>query len=280
MRIDAHVHVFSPTIAADREAYLQRDLTFRSLYANPESPMSTAEAVIEAMDRSGIDRAVLVNIGWTTQELCEETNAYALEAARAHPDRLTAFCVVNPLAGEEAVKEIDRCAAGGAKGVGELHPDTQGFDLGDAAVMSPVMEAARRHGMPVLTHASEPVGHGYAGKGQVTPGVLYRFITSFPDSTIVCAHWGGGLPFYALMPEVRKALENVWFDSATSPFLYEPAIFEKVVGLIGAEKVLFATDFPLIKPERLLKQVERADLSDEARDRILGGNAARLLGLS
>ncbi len=279
MRIDAHVHVFPPELVSDRAPYLSRDLTFHQLYSNPKAAMASAGELLEAMDRSGIDKSVLVNIGWATAELCEETNTYILEAARAHPERLIPFCSINPLAGTRAVEEIDRCAGLGARGIGELHPDTQGFDLADPVIMAPVMQAARRHGLPVLSHASEPVGHAYAGKGQVTPRILLCFATNFPDNVLVFAHWGGGLPFYALMPEVRSALVNVSFDTATSPFLYEPAVFETVTRLVGAEKVLFGTDFPLIKQGRLLKQVADADVDGQAKAKILGGNAARLLGL-
>ena len=159
MRIDAHVHVFPPAVASDRDGYLKRDLTFRSLYASPSAAVTTVEELVASMDRCAIDRAVLVNIGWHSHELCRESNDYLLEAADRHPDRLTAFCVVNPLAGDRAGEEIERCARLGARGIGELHPDLQGFDLGDGVVMAPIMEAAARHGMPVLTHASEPVGH-------------------------------------------------------------------------------------------------------------------------
>ena len=279
MRIDAHVHVFPPAVAAGRDRYLDRDLTFRSLYTPPKAKISTAAEVVASMDGCGIDRAVLVNIGWTTHDLCRESNDYLLEVASRAPDRLTAFCVVNPLSGDLAVEEVERCARLGARGVGELHPDSQGFDLGDRAVMAPVMEAAARHNLPVLTHASEPVGHSYPGKGVVTPEVLYRFVTNFPEARIVCAHWGGGLPFYALMPEVRRALANVSFDTAASPFLYTPEVFERVVELVGPEKVLFGTDFPLIKQERLLRQVTASGLATEAKELVLGGNAARLLGL-
>ena len=279
MRIDAHVHVFPPELVSQRAPYLERDLTFHQLYSDPKAAMSSAGELLDSMDRSGIDKSVLVNIGWASADLCRETNTYILEAASASPDRLIPFCSVNPLAGTGAAEEIDRCAGLGARGIGELHPDTQGFDLADPVIMAPLMQAARRHGLPVLTHASEPVGHIYAGKGQVTPQVLFRFATNFPDNAIVCAHWGGGLPFYALMPEVRRALANVSFDTAASPFLYEPAVFATVTRLVGAEKILFGTDFPLVKQERILKQVAGASLDEQAKAKILGGNAARLLRL-
>ena len=175
--------------------------------------------------------------------------------------------------------EVERCAKAGAKGIGELHPDTQGFDITDAKQMGPLMNSAERLGLPVLVHASEPVGHQYPGKGETTPGKLYRFIESFPENTIICAHWGGGLPFYSLMPEVPAVIKNVYFDMAASPFLYRPEVVRTVFDLVGPEKILFGTDFPLIRPKRLLRQVDEAGIEPEARDAILGGNAARLLGL-
>ena len=280
IRVDIHTKVFPPSVGANRETWLRKDLTFRALYDHPRAATATVDDLLLSMDRNRIDRACLVNIGWARHELCVETNDHILEAASARPDRFIAICAVNPIAGPPAVAEVERCAGLGARGIGELHPDSQGFDLGDPVVMRPVMEAVQRHGLVLLTHASEPVGHAYPGKGQVTPYVLYRFATAFPEARIIMAHWGGGLPFYALMPEVREALRNVYFDTAASTFLYEPRVFETVVGLVGAEKVLFATDFPLIKHERLLAQVEEANLSSDQKDRILGGNAADLFGLA
>lgn len=279
MKVDSHVHIFPPDVATHRERYIGKDLAFRTLYANPKAKTALVEDVVQAMDASGIDVSVLVNIGWSDQGLCRETNDYLLDAAGHYPGRFVVFCGANPAARDEAAKEVGRCAALGARGIGELHPDYQGYSLDDKAAMAPLMDAAAGLGLVLLTHASEPVGHEYAGKGAVTPDILYRFILAFPDSPVILAHWGGGLPFYALMPEVRKAFDHVHFDSAASPFLYDQSIFEKVASLVGADKVLFASDFPLIKQERLLKQVYEADLSTRARDLILGGNAAKLLKL-
>ena len=95
----------------------------------------------------------------------------------------------------------------------------------------------------------------------------------------MCAHWGGGLPFYALMPEVSASLENVYFDTAASPLLYEARIFEAATALVGAERILLGSDYALLRPRRLLKQVMESRLTEGERGAILGGNAARLLGL-
>ena len=131
-------------------------------------------------------------------------------------------------------------------------------DFTQKEAMQPLVEVLREHQLILLTHASEPVGHIYPGKGSVTPDMLYPFITNFPDLPVVCAHWGGGLPFYALMPEVKEALKNVYFDTAASPFLYRPGIYSQVSQLVGAERILFGTDYPLLPPGRLLREIDSA----------------------
>jgi predicted TIM-barrel fold metal-dependent hydrolase len=231
------------------------------------------------MDSAGVDISVVVNYGWTTHELCVETNDYILESIARYPDRLIGFCSIQPQSTEAAVDEIERCAEGGMRGVGELRPDMQLYDLNDEEIMASFIEAIRRRKLIMLTHASEPVGHDYPGKGAVTPELIYPFITRYPYLTIVCAHWGGGLPFYALMPEVKKAMSNVFFDTAVSPFLYDPQIYNQVVQIVGADKILFGSDYPLLTQSRLLKEIESVDLPEEAKSLILSGNARRLLGI-
>jgi hypothetical protein len=230
------------------------------------------------MDKEGIDISVIVNIGWVTHELCVETNDYILESVARYPKRLIGFCSVQPNSYEAAVAEIERCAKEGMKGVGEIRPDMQLFDLRDE-IMVPIIETLREHKLILLTHASEPVGHSYPGKGVITPAMLYPFIASFPDLTVVCAHWGGGLPFYALMPEVKQAMRNVFFDTAASPYLYSPQVYNQVISLVGRDKILFGSDYPVMTPGRLLKEINSLDLPEETKSLILSGNARRLLDI-
>ena len=279
MIIDFHTHILPPSLIKHRDRYLARDATLGTLFADSRAPVATAEELVAAMDEAQVDMAVTLGMGWTSPEIAREVNDYLLESAARYPRRLVAFCSVNPVWGEQALHEVERCARLGAKGVGELHPDTQGFDLSAPQVMEPLMDMLRSYRLVMLTHASEPVGHQYAGKGTTTPSVLMGLIKQFPDVPIVCAHWGGGLPFYALMPEVRAALGNTYFDTAASPFLYQPQVFSVVARLVGPDSILMGSDYPLIKPQRLIRQVTTASLTDEEQQAILGGNAQRLLGL-
>ena len=279
MIIDFHTHIFPPEIKKNRGKYIERDPCFALLYSNPDSKIATADELISSMDKTGVDISVIINIGWITHELCVETNDYIIESVSRYPRRLIGFCTVQPHSYEAAAAEIERCARAGIRGVGEMRPDIQLFDLTDETAMEPFVEVLRKHKLILLTHASEPVGHNYPGKGCVTPDILYPFITSFPDLTIVCAHWGGGLPFYALMPEVKKAMSNVFFDTAASPFLYSPQVYNQVIQIIGADKILFGSDYPLLAQSRLLEEISALDFPEETKDLILSGNARRLLGI-
>jgi predicted TIM-barrel fold metal-dependent hydrolase len=277
--IDFHTHVFPHDIKKNRSKYIERDPCFAILYSDPKAKIATADELIASMDEAGVDISVILNIGWTTHELCVETNDYIIDSVSRYPQRLVGFCAVQPQSAKAAAAEIERCARVGIRGVGEMRPDIQLFDLGDEMVMTPLAEALKEHQLTLLLHSSEPIGHDYPGKGIMTPDILYPFITSFPDLTIVCAHWGGGLPFYALMPEVKKAMGNVYFDSAASPFLYTPEVYSQVIQLVGADRVLFGSDYPLLAQSRLLKEIKALNLAEETKSLVLAGNALRLLGI-
>ena len=146
-------------------------------------------------------------------------------------------------------------------------------------LLAPVVEAAISLYMVILPHISEPMGHTYPGKGVVKPEQAYEFAVRYPEAHLVCAHWGGGLPFYALMPEVGRALANVYFDTAASHYLYGREVFRTVSNLVGVEKILLGSDFPLIRQSRAVAEVAQAGLAPEEYSGIAGDNAARLLGI-
>jgi len=279
MIIDFHTHVFPPHISKKRNTYIDSDPCFAILYSDPKAKLATAEGLIASMDEDRIDVSVILNIGWITHDLCVETNDYILECIARYPDRLIGFCSIQPNSIDSAIAEIERCAKAGIRGVGEIRPDTQLFDLRDEYLMAPIVEAMLEHNLILLPHTSEPVGHEYPGKGAITPDMLYPFITSFPDLTVVCAHWGGGFPFYALMPEVKNAMQNVFFDTAASPFLYSPQIYHQVIQIAGADKIIFGSDYPLMRQSRPVNEIESLDLPEETKSLILSGNARRLLGI-
>jgi len=168
----------------------------------------------------------------------------------------------------------------GACGIGELNADAQGFCWSDARIGEETMGAAVQLNMPVLIHCSEPVGHSYPGKGTATPDKLLPFIAANSELRIVAAHWGGGLPFYELMPEVAQACRNVFYDSAASRYLYQWNVFSAVERIVGCKRILFGTDYPLLKQSNFLKRTLEAGISQEGLPSVLSENAAAVFGLT
>jgi hypothetical protein len=210
------------------------------------------------MAKSDIDRSVILGYGWTNADVARESNDYLVQAAAESAGALIPFCSVNPAWGDIAIAEMERCANAGVRGVGELHPDTQGFDVNDRRVMDPFLAAAKSLDLIVLTHSSEPTGHDYPGKGTVTPDKLIQMVVDHPGQRFILAHWGGGVPFYTLMPEVAESLSEVWVDTAASPFLYDPAIYGTVAATPMSGRVVFGSDYPLIMQSRALRHIPPA----------------------
>src|SRR5919202_329112 len=142
--------------------------------------------------------------------------------------------------------------------------------------LAPVVAVLRERGRPALVHVSEPVGHAYAGKGTATPDRLLPFLLAYPELRVVAAHWGGGLPFYELMPEVADAARNLWYDSAASTYLYRFDVFPSVAALAGSLRILWGTDWPLLRQAPFLRRTRAAGLDEHALAAILGDNARRL----
>ena len=279
MIVDFHTHIFPPGVIETRESLVQDDATFAALYGNPEAQLASAEDLLRSMEKAGVDVSVALGFAWRDEATVRKHNDYLLAAAAASEGRIVAFCGLPLAAGATAIEtEVRRCLRLGAPGFGELRPDNLDFDLtgpeGDA-----LGRLAAETGALLLFHATEPVGHDYAGKQGLALGSLYAFIMRNPSTRIVAAHWGGGLPFYSLMPDVLAALGNVSFDSAATSLLYSPAVFAEVAGLTGATSILFGSDFPLLQQKRSKQRIDEAELTIAQKEMVLGGNATRLLGL-
>ncbi|MGB8348672.1 MAG: amidohydrolase family protein [Ktedonobacteraceae bacterium] len=279
MIIDIHTHIFPPQVRDQRERYCARDPWFNHLYSNPRANIATAEDLCAEMATAGVDVSVATSFGWTDPALIQEMNDYVIDAARRYPGRIYGMAGVLPTTGDQAVYELERCAQAGLIGLGELMPHGQGYRLGDMALLQPLIAVARRYHLLILSHCTEPVGHRYPGKGNVSLADIEQFLTSFPDVRFIAAHWGGGLPFYTLMPEIQRLTANVWYDTAATVYLYRKNILPIVAQLVGADRILFASDYGLLSQRRVIDHIQQSGLSDEDFQKVSGENARQLLGL-
>jgi len=280
MIIDIHTHAFPSAIRQAREQFFDNEPAFKLLYDTPKSKLVGADETIDMMDDQGVSKSVIFGFPWRNEDTYRRNNDFILEAVNRHPDRLIGFCCLDPLH-PRAPREVERCLDAGLSGVGELAFYTSGIDQRCLDGLEPIMALSRQFGCPVMIHTNEPVGHHYPGKTPNTLAQIYAMVKRFPGNRIILAHWGGGIFFYALLKkEVRETLAHVWFDTAASPFLYHPQIYQQAIALAGEQKILLGTDFPLLKPRRYFKEMEQAGLSPEQQQAISGANAVDLLQLS
>ncbi len=277
--VDAHTHIFSPDVISGRDVYLWREPWFHDLYHDPRARLAGADDLLRSMAAAGVGRSVVCGFPWRDLGICREHNDYLAETVERSDGRLAWLAIVPPHGGRDAAIEARRALERGACGLGELNADAQGFDLSDAESQSPVVGVCREYDRPLMLHASEPVGHTYPGKGAATPEKLLAFVTAFPDVDIVLAHWGGGLPFYELMPEVAAALRRVVYDCAASTYLYRFDVFRTVLDLVGPDRVLFGSDYPVLGQRRFLVRIVMSGILSEELPAVLGENARRVYRL-
>jgi predicted TIM-barrel fold metal-dependent hydrolase len=271
--VDFHTHIFPPRVRDERAEYVRRDATFAEMYGRAKASIATAEGLLASMDEAGVDVSVALGFAWGEAELCVEHNDYLLEAASRSGGRIVPFVTVNFDDAETAEREARRGAAAGARGLGELRPESQGWSL-EGAAGDGLAALARERGLILLFHVTEAGGHDYPGKRGLPVGEFRRFVERERGLAIVGAHLAGGLS-----PGGGGWLpEGVYADTAALRYLYEPSALPGAVKLTGG-RLLFGSDYPLIGQAAALEDVRGGGLDDASLGAVLGEGAARLLGI-
>jgi len=274
--IDVHVHPPNPSgtsLTSSKEA---------QEYFRSGPPPSSAEEVAEyyaALDMM----AVVFDIDAETATGREPTpNDYFAGLMKQHPKQFIGFGSVDPWKGQAAVREAKRCAELGLRGL-KFMPNMQQFYPNDERFY-PLWEAVQGLGLVVLFHTGTTgVGAGRPGGG----GVKLKYsqpipyvddvAADFPELRIIMAHPAWPWQEEQLAVLVHKT--NVYMDlSGWSPKYFQPSLVQYANTLLQ-DKVLFGSDYPVITPERWLRDFEQAAFRDDVRPKILLENAARLLGI-
>ncbi|MBI2970738.1 MAG: amidohydrolase [Gammaproteobacteria bacterium] len=212
------------------------------------------------------------------------SNEFVSEAMKKHPDVYIGFASVDPWRGKAAVDEVKRAVEElGLKGF-KFHPATQAFYPNDARFY-PIYEAIARYHVPILIHTGTTgIGAGMPGGGGVKLGgcrpipYIDDVAADFPGTNFILAHPSWPWQDEALAMAVHKP--NVFIDlSGWSPKYFSESLIRYSNSLLQ-DKVMFGTDYPLITPQRWLKDFEKAPFKEEVRPKILFDNANRLLGLN
>ncbi|MNR01202.1 Amidohydrolase [compost metagenome] len=204
-------------------------------------------------------------------------------AAQDNADMMMAFASIDPHKGKMGVREMRRLINDfGIKGF-KFHPTCQGFFPNDRMAYQ-LYEVIAEHGLPAIFHSGHSgVGSGMPGGGGLrlkysNPIHLDDVAADFPDMKVIVAHPSWPWQDEALSVCLHKP--NVYIDlSGWSPKYFPPQLVQYANTLLK-DKMLFGSDFPLITPDRWMKDFKEAGFKEEVHSLILKENAMRVLGLS
>ncbi|MGB8178920.1 MAG: amidohydrolase family protein, partial [Acidimicrobiales bacterium] len=198
-------------------------------------------------------------------------------------DVIIPFGSVDPGTGRAAIEKARRLVDDFAVRGFKFHPSLQNFRPNDVAVY-PLYQELEVLGVPVIFHTGQTgIGANLPGGRGIKlalsdPLLLDEVAADFPGLSMILAH--AGMPWYENAVAMATHKSNVYIDlSGWSP-KYLPAPLIRAAGSYLSHKVLFGSDFPVITPERWLRDFEALDFPDEARPKVMKENAARLLRLT
>lgn len=265
MIIDFHVHAFNPKIAEKAISVLAARCGIEPY------TRGLVEQTVERMDEWGIDKSVLLSIATkpTQQKIINDW------AQQQESDRLIPFGSVHPDA-DDAVEEVFRIKELGLHGI-KLHPDYQDFMIDDTKI-DPVLDAAKEADLPVIFHSGFDVLSPELIHCQAEPAL--KMLKRHKGLKVILAHLGCNDYWQDVYDLLAGIDGEVYFDTAFTSWRCPDDIMTKIINKHGADRILFASDLPWDRPDRIRDKILGLKLSDDAKEKILGANAQRLLKLN
>lgn len=228
----------------------------------------SAEDMIEMMDRNGVEKSVLC-VGYGGRD----DMAWVRETIRDHPDRYAASLLVDPRKGMEAVRALESAV----KDDGFVMARAIAFETQlpyDHAAYYPVYAKCVELDIPIGLNVGIP-GPRVPGKHQ-HPLALDEVCYFFPDLKIIMSH--GGDPWADLCVKLMLKWPNLyWMSSAFAP-KHIPEAIVNFANTRGADKIMWASDYPLLTMERCIEEIGAMPFrDDERRRKYLGDNARRVI---
>jgi predicted TIM-barrel fold metal-dependent hydrolase len=237
-----------------------------------ERPVEQMAHILDRASRVGTGRIVVLggNLGFGYQPTADQVtriNDVTALLLERWPERLIAFCRLNPgLPEDVVVRELERCMARGFRGIKlAVWPNAR------SPKVDCVMEFARERSLPVLHHCWYKTTCKYEGESD--PSDMAHLAARFPDVTIIVAHLSAA--GYRGIQDIRP-YPNLLIDTSGSQCF--SGIVEYAVSVLGAERILFGSDVPGRDFAVQLGRVYGAKISEADQEKILYGNAERLLG--
>lgn len=265
MIIDFHTHAFPDAIAWRAIASLVEGCDGKYLPCSD----GTLGGLLSCMDRFGVDVSVIQPVLTKAKQL-HTLNEWA---KACEGERIVAFGGICPHT-ESYKEDIDFVKSLGIKGL-KFHAEYQGFTVDDPQMLR-IYDYAFEKGLIVLHHAGfdpafPPPYHSSAAR-------FAHIADEMKGGTLVVAHLGGQMQW----DEVERHLvgKNVYLDTSMGFSYYSAPQFMRIARAHGTDRILFGSDAPWSRADEEIAAIRALPLTVEEQNAILGGNAARLLGIA
>lgn len=232
-----------------------------------------ARATIDSMDQAGVKHALITT--WHHGHSWKTSDREVLDAVKQFPDRIVGVATVDLDHPVEAVQRLRRAVKVWGFRAMRLVPWLWNRPPNDKRYY-PLYAACVELGIPVCTQVGHTGPLAPSETGRPIP-YLEEVAREFPELSIVGGHLG--YPWVDEMIALASTYPNVYIDtSAHLPRYYPPPLIE-FMKQHGRQKVLFATNFPMLEFKRCVDQVEQLDLPPAVREDFLSNNTKRVYGL-
>ncbi|MDG6981050.1 MAG: amidohydrolase [Nitrososphaerota archaeon] len=281
MIVDVHVHPWTREFM-EKNGPIMKACDFFKL--DMASLPTSTDQLVDEMDEAGVDRAVI--LGQDTRATRNRAfrnytmrNEEVARIAAKSGDRLIPFAGVDPNAGAAAVRELRRAVKVlGMRGL-KVHSSANSVYLNDRKLMFPIYEFCQGAELPILFHTGT-TGLGDTEIKYSKPELLDEVCQAFPDLRVIMAHFGWPWPDVTIAIALRS--RNVFIDvSGWKPKYLPPSVLPYLNGMLQ-DRFLFGTDYPMLRQKDWMDDFHQnlaPKLKPGVSDKLLGGNAKRLLGL-
>lgn len=231
---------------------------------------------LRIMDAAGVDKSCVncINFGEARRG-----NDLVARIVAEHPERFVGVAYVTPRYLDEAMSELERCFNVLGFKFLKVYPDYLGKPIDDPDY-APIFEWADEHDLVIMSHSSYmPSGGAAIADNELTrPDRFVALAQRYKRVNWVLAHSGNARPGQEMAIVAAKACPNIYLETCTS--MAEHDTIELLVKGAGEDRVLYGSDMPLMDARLQVGRVVTADISDEAKTKVLGLNAIELLGLN
>lgn len=258
--IDVHTHIFPEKIAEKATNAIGQ------FYGIPMDSVGTLSNLTEHMRQNGICHSFILSTATVPQQV-RAINDYQISVLKEYGDLFTAFGTVHADM-EDILGESEYMRKNGIQGI-KFHNDFQNFACNDRRLF-PLYEKCQAEKIPVIWHAGDK-RYRYTN-----PDQFADIAANFPHLIGICAHFGGYSQWDEALPLIKKT--QFYVDTSSTLFEVTPERARAFSDVLGTDRIMYGTDFPMWKADTELEKVYAIGYSDRELEKVLYTNAVRFLG--